>query len=240
MQWLDAKTIEMEGHKIILDWEVGGSKIASSDRTFTMMKTPSFLTHYTDLADTGIETILEVGVFQGGSVVFLDKVLKPKHFSAIELSTQPLPALDRYAEESNGRVKIHQGTSQDDVAKLKAIIEGDLGGRIDFVVDDASHWYEYTRATFQAAFPYVRPGGYYFIEDWSWNFQADAQNEDHPWRDRNALANLAIDLMEEMIVNGLVQSIEIVPEMIKVKRSAAPARPVLDKPSRRNRPSPLL
>ena len=39
---------------------------------------------------------------------------------------------------------------------------------IDLVVDDASHLYEQTKATFAMLFPLVRPGGNYVIEDWSW------------------------------------------------------------------------
>ncbi|MDQ1511710.1 MAG: hypothetical protein QOG50_3554, partial [Actinomycetota bacterium] len=36
------------------------------------------------------------------------------------------------------------------------------------VIDDASHLIDETRASFNALFPRVRPGGTYVIEDWSW------------------------------------------------------------------------
>jgi hypothetical protein len=36
------------------------------------------------------------------------------------------------------------------------------------VIDDASHFDAPTRASFQAIFPLMRPGGVYVIEDWNW------------------------------------------------------------------------
>jgi hypothetical protein len=38
------------------------------------------------------------------------------------------------------------------------------------VIDDASHIYEPTRASFETLFPYLRPGGLYIIEDWQWSY----------------------------------------------------------------------
>jgi hypothetical protein len=39
---------------------------------------------------------------------------------------------------------------------------------LDLVIDDASHIYGPTKASFQALFPLLRPGGLYLIEDWAW------------------------------------------------------------------------
>lgn len=35
-------------------------------------------------------------------------------------------------------------------------------------MDDASHYYELTKISFEKLFPLVRPGGFYVIEDWAW------------------------------------------------------------------------
>lgn len=66
------------------------------------------------------------------------------------------------------RVTCHWGTDQADVAKLRTIVAADLRGQLDLVIDDASHQYAPTKASFEALFPLIRPGGLYVIEDWSW------------------------------------------------------------------------
>lgn len=240
INWINNSSFEIEGCRIALDWAAGGSKRASSDRDFTMMKGRDFIGHYTDLEKTGIEKVLEFGVYQGGSVVFLDKLFHPKKLSAIELTQQAIPALDRYAQNSDGRVRIYYGTSQDDSEKIKTIIQQDFGGQVDFVVDDASHWYEYSKSTFRTVFPHVKPGGYYFIEDWSWSFQPDFQSPSNGWFNQNSLANLAIDLMEDMINSDVIDNIEISRQIIKVRRSKAPGRPVFATTARRSRQMNLL
>lgn len=238
--WINESSFDMDGYRITLDWAHGGSQLKSSDRDFTMMKSRDFFRHYTELVDTGIEKVLEVGVYQGGSVVFLDKLLKPKKLCAIELSSTRIPSLDRYAESSNGRVNIYYGTSQDDVQKLNEIIDKDFEGEVDFVVDDASHFYEFSKVTFQTVFPRVRPGGYYYIEDWSWSFQQAFQDPSNAWYSQNSLANLVIDLMEDMVTSDAVADVQVAHQMIKVRRSRSPARPVFARNARRSRTTTLL
>lgn len=240
LNWINESSFDMDGYRITLDWQHGGSKRASSDRDFTMMKGRDFLSHYTDLQNTGIEKVLEVGIYQGGSVVFLDKLLNPKKLSAIELSKTPIPSLDKYVQGSDGRVKMYYGTSQDDSHKLAEIIDRDFNGEVDFVVDDASHFYEYSKATFQAVFPRVKAGGYYFIEDWSWSFQTAFQNPANEWYGQNSLANIALDLMEDMVNAGTIADIQIVRQMIKVRRSQNPASPVFSTNARRARKTVLI
>ncbi|WP_141245807.1 class I SAM-dependent methyltransferase [Mesorhizobium sp. WSM3862] len=240
INWINKSSFEIDGYRITLDWAAGGSKRASSERNFTMMKGRDFIDHYTALENTGIEKVLEVGVYQGGSVVFLDRLLRPKKLSAIELSQEAVPALDTYVQNSGGRVNIYYGTSQDESLKINKIIESDFGGEVDFVVDDASHWYEYSKSTFHTVFPRVKPGGYYFIEDWSWSFQPDFQAPSNGWFNQNSLANLAIDLMEDMVNSDGIESIEISRQVIKVKRSNAPGRSPFATTARRSRQMNLL
>lgn len=52
---------------------------------------------YEDLASGfSPRSILELGIFQGGSHVFLDKVFKPRRTSAVEISPQPAAPLLEY------------------------------------------------------------------------------------------------------------------------------------------------
>jgi hypothetical protein len=46
---------------------------------------------------------------------------------------------------------------------------------LDAVIDDASHLYGVTRRTFEIAFPHLRPGGVYVIEDWGWAHWPDSR-----------------------------------------------------------------
>jgi hypothetical protein len=111
---------------------------------------------------------------------------------------------------------------------------------LDFVVDDASHFYQPSRATFECLFPKVRPDGLYIIEDWMWCFQDQFQGEDAPWREFDALPNLMLDLMEEMAVGNLIAEIKVHRHMLKVRRSKVPGVPVFQTKNRRGREIGLL
>lgn len=235
LTWHDKGTFSVGGHRITMDYEYGGSKRKSAHSDFTMMKSRSFLEQYLAHENESFRHILELGVYQGGSFVFLNEVFRPKKISAVELSEVPIPALDSYIAQQEGRAKLYYGTSQDDEARLSEIIASDFGGQMDLVVDDASHFYNQTKASFRATFPRLRPGGLYIIEDWSWSFFDSYQAPDHPWAEHDSLANLAIDLMEEMALNTSIASFEVSPHMIKVRRSKKPASAAFQKSSRRGR-----
>jgi hypothetical protein len=66
-----------------------------------------------------------------------------------------------------GRVRFARG-AQDDGAFLDAAIHACFGeGGVDVVIDDASHLYRKTRATYDHLFTrHLRGGGVYVIEDW--------------------------------------------------------------------------
>ena len=69
----------------------------------------------------------------------------------------------------------------------------------NFVIDDASHTYEETRASFEFLFPLLSPGGIYVIEDWSWAHHPDYQSPDAPFSKGRALSNL---LFEQIMLLG--------------------------------------
>jgi len=82
---------------------------------------------------------------------------------------------------------------------LEHIVRNELANELDLVVDDASHTYEQTKASFEILFPLLRPGGIYVIEDWSWAHHPNYQSSDAPFFNRNALSNL---LFEQMMLMG--------------------------------------
>lgn len=65
-------------------------------------------------------------------------------------------------------VRPYYGIDQADRGRLTEILDEELGGEmIDLVIDDASHLYAETVASFETVFPRVRPGGLFVVEDWN-------------------------------------------------------------------------
>ena len=76
----------------------------------------------------------------------------------------------------------HYGLNQADRPRLAEVVEEEFGGEpLDLVIDDASHLYEESRATFEVLYPHLRPGGAYVLEDWRWQHMV-ATSTDHPER----------------------------------------------------------
>ena len=66
------------------------------------------------------------------------------------------------------RVRLHYGVDQADPERLATILDDEFGDEpLGLVIDDASHRLEETRASFEALFPRLRPGGLFVIEDWN-------------------------------------------------------------------------
>src|SRR2546430_175576 len=83
-------------------------------QAFTIVKNEPYLRVYEDLASGfSPRSILELGIFQGGSYVFLDKLFKPRRMSAIEISPKPLAPLLDYLSRTEDRF-VHFATSQCD------------------------------------------------------------------------------------------------------------------------------
>jgi predicted O-methyltransferase YrrM len=119
------------------------------------------------------QTIVELGVFRGGSVAFLQLAAKPKRFLALEISPERVDLLDKFIQgegvEVNNSLRVAYGVDQADAPLVRQITTEHLGeGRcIDLVFDDASHLLGPTRTSFEALFPLVRPGGSFIIEDYA-------------------------------------------------------------------------
>jgi len=171
----------------------------STREAFTIVKNEPYLRVYEDLASAfSPRSILELGIFEGGSYVFLDKLFRPHRMSAVEISRKPVAPLLEYLSCVENR-SVHFGTSQCDGDKLREIVLGDLADELDLVVDDASHTYEETRASFEILFPLLSPGGIYVIEDWSWAHHPDYQSPHAPFSTGRALSNL---LFEQIMLMG--------------------------------------
>jgi predicted O-methyltransferase YrrM len=181
----------------------------STSEAFTIAKNEPYLRVYEDLASAfSPRSILELGIFQGGSYVLLDKLFKPRRMSAVDISRDPVEALCHYVADKEGRF-VHFSTSQSDGEVLEHIVRNELANELDLVVDDASHAYEQTKASFEILFPLLQPGGIYLIEDWSWAYIPRYQSPDAPRSKRHALSNLLFEQIMLMGSTPLISEIRI-------------------------------
>lgn len=154
-----------------------------SESTFLVAKSRSQLEQYVDLlAGLQPRNIVEIGIWTGGSTVLLSTLAKPAKYVAIDLEDNSTPSFGDWLR--NGPLKdhvvAHFGVDQSDGATLRAIAAEEFHGEpLDLVIDDASHDLAPTRASFEALFPRLRPGGIYVIEDWDAQHQIEKalQNE---------------------------------------------------------------
>jgi hypothetical protein len=72
----------------------------STSEAFTIEKNEPYVRVYEGLASAfSPRSILELGIFQGGSYVLLDKLFNPRRMSAVEISGQPVTPLLQYVAE---------------------------------------------------------------------------------------------------------------------------------------------
>jgi predicted O-methyltransferase YrrM len=152
------------------------------------------------VADGRTDRIVDVGIYKGGSTALLAAALRPLRLTAFDVAPEPVEVLEDFvaAHDWAEVVHSHYGVDQADLPALLALIEKDHGGEpLDLVVDDASHFYRETRATFSALFPLLRPGGVYVIEDWAWAHYSEPLWQEHGgwFHDRPALTNLIVEVL---------------------------------------------
>jgi cephalosporin hydroxylase len=114
--------------------------------------------------------ILEIGILYGGSTAYFAQRCRPRRLVALDRSEDRVERLDRFLEAQglHDRVALHYGVDQSDRDRLGSIATQEFEGEeIDLVIDDASHRYGPTVASFETLFPLLRPGGLYLIEDWT-------------------------------------------------------------------------
>ena len=216
--------IDETGHFVVDDVEFRVSMATPDKRPrsepgkFTIVKGKPMLDIYGMLSRTyKARTILELGVFQGGSYVLLDKLFGPERMSAVEIADTPVGALVDYCAATPGR-SVHFKTSQADEARLKDIVATDLGGALDLVIDDASHMYDLTRRSFEILYPLLSPGGIYVIEDWGWSHMAPYQEPGAPWRQRPALTNFIFDLVALHGSTTYIAEIRVLKPLVIVRK----------------------
>lgn len=211
------KTIELDGVTFKLDQRPGNQRDKSDKDAFVLVKTPKFLEYYDKLKTRAQpKDIMEVGMFEGGSLVYLDKVFQPTKLVGLDLRREPIEPLEAY-REGRDHIVTYYGRSQDQQGTLMAARSNFPTG-IDLVVDDASHLYAQTKATFEMLFPMVRTGGTYIIEDWAWSHTPPNQEKKAPWYKYPAMSNLIFEITVLAARYGVIENIEITRELVAITK----------------------
>jgi hypothetical protein len=201
--WVSDTLINFDGVRVELCVPPDLYERQSSLNHFILGKSKTMIEDMMSCTESlAVRTMVDVGVYKGGSVVFLNEVFRPDKLVAIERNTAKIPALNDYCSDPgrSDRIRVFLGVDQADQPALGRICNHEFGNSpIDLVVDDASHFYEETRNTFRALFPRLRPGGVYIIEDWGWahwpgdHWQIDRGGD--YFRGKLPLSNLLVELM---------------------------------------------
>ena len=158
--------------------------------------------------------IFELGIFEGGSTVFLSELARPHRLVAVDREAPSSPALGDYLAERDRSesVSVHTDVDQSDRKRLRAIADHAFGDEpLDLVLDDCSHLYEPTRESFNELFPRLRPGGTYVIEDWRWAHPPlEDDNPEGMWPGKTPLTRLIFEIVLSISsLPGLVADVKI-------------------------------
>jgi predicted O-methyltransferase YrrM len=201
--------------------------ISMEGADFFLFKEKPLIDEYVELIEElQPQHIVELGIMEGGSTAFLLEVARPRRLVAIDIKPPTKPALRDYVSSRGLEdvARIHDHVDQADRERLAEIVDASFGASpLDLVVDDCSHLYEPTRASFNELFPRLRRGGVYAIEDWSWaHATLGSDSPNGLWTDQVPLTRLVFELVLAVAsVPGLVSSIVIEEGSLRLRRGDA-------------------
>jgi Glycosyltransferase WbsX/Methyltransferase domain len=200
-------------------WELG-------DDCFSLYKNRQLIEQFARFwskTDFRPRRMLEIGIWDGGSTALWYEILRPERLVAIDLmDREDSPYFQRYlaANGLHERVKTYWRTNQADPARLREIVERDLGGELDFVIDDGSHLFAPTRASFETLFPLLPPGGIYIIEDWAWEHWPEFQDPSNFWAGEEGLTTLLSELVAATGTSRtLIRSMSVFEGFVAIERA---------------------
>lgn len=177
--------------------------------------------------------IVEVGIYRGGSTAMLAAAAPEAQILAVELDPGPAPHLERFraAGGDTRRLRTEFGVDQADGERLEALVRDAFGDEpVDLVIDDASHLLAESRATLDALLPFVRHGGIYLFEDWSWAHLRDgawgAVFPSSSWPEGPSPSALVFEMvMATGSSEGVFDSVDVRPSTVAARRGGAPLEP---------------
>jgi predicted O-methyltransferase YrrM len=210
------ETIELGGVQFILDTRPGPQRSKSEENKFVLVKTRPYLAFYESLRERAPKTIFEIGMFEGGSLVYFDKLFSPETLVGIDLRREPIAPLEKY-KEGRPHIKTYYGRAQER-PPARAVAQANFPHGIDLVIDDASHLYDKTKASFESIFPLVKQGGLYVIEDWAWAHGPNYQGENAVWRTQPAVTNLIFELTVLAAASRVIESVTVMRNLVCITK----------------------
>lgn len=221
IEWLDSGRMSLAGVSFRLSISDFAARSTRDD--FVLMQTRSAIETLRELlAGSSPRQILDIGTYEGGSAVLYDLVFDPERLATIgdgaELTALASYIADRRRTDS---LLMFSGLDQGDHTAMQRIVADHFPHGLDLVIDDASHRYEPTRASFECVFPALRPGAWYVIEDWGWNHWPGV------WQEREVipgppLSRLVLELILAQAARAIVpDGEEIIEEIRTVAHIAA-------------------
>jgi demethylmacrocin O-methyltransferase len=101
-------------------------------------------------------TMLEIGVWNGGSMLMYEKMLPKAKIYGIDI-------LERPGCLKNSKVITRVMNQENNLALGLLAVEA---GGFDVIIDDGCHFTSETRSAFETLWQHLKPGGIYIIEDW--------------------------------------------------------------------------
>lgn len=123
-------------------------------------------------------TLLELGVLRGGSLLYWNDYFDNAQIVGIDINPIDLPNIPVYKAEQTNKERL------DKIAKNH--------GLFDIIIDDCSHIYEKTQASFDILYKYVKPGGMYIVEDWATGLNLGGQYLGLEKIVTNAIVNMSV------------------------------------------------
>ena len=203
----------------LLIWDGTDVPPPGTATSFNIFKGAEFLAELMTILDAIQPAVMvELGVYQGGSAIYWDHLFRCR-LSAFDIRPE-IAHLTSYLERHDltHRIHLHLGVSQADRAALGAAIREDFGGDlIDVVIDDGSHMHDDARASLETLLPFVRPGGAYIIEDWSWGHQRLWSPD--VWADKKLLSTLLVEPILICAANeGVIERVDVRKNFIVIWR----------------------
>ena len=148
-------------------WQIGATSFVfdygrdSTPDRFLIRKPADLVARYVDLAARFAGArIVELGIAAGGSTALLALLAEPELLVACEIDAEPVRALAELidARALHSVVRPFYDVDQADRRRLSEIVDSERRGEpLDLVIDDASHLYDQTLASFDVLFPRLRP-----------------------------------------------------------------------------------
>ncbi len=194
---------------------------------FSLQKSRAMVERYLRLVqELPARRIVELGVFRGGSTAFFALLPETEVIVAVEIDDLDGSALQQFIETRGLQQSVHLAdkTDQTDRVAIERTLREAQLSEIDLVIDDASHRYAETVASFELLFPRLRPGGIYLIEDWRWAHERSiGLGPEFTARAQTPLTQLAFELVMGCGTDdGVVRHIEVDKDMLIIERGDTP------------------